>query len=66
MNSPYISKLTTLALELTNGDQEYAQAWLNTPMDLFNGKTPLEYTVDEKSFEDVETLIGRLCHGVFT
>lgn len=48
------------------GDEAATRTWLRTPMDLLGGNTPLEHAETEMGARDVEDLIGRLCHGVFS
>lgn len=59
-------ELNILALELMNGNQYEASRWMDSPINILNGKTPREYTVDKKSLEDVIDLVGRIRHGIFS
>jgi putative toxin-antitoxin system antitoxin component (TIGR02293 family) len=52
--------------ELFGGDELGAQRWLNTPDDLFEGRTPFEYAETEPGAQYVMQIIGRLEHGVYS
>ena len=54
------------ALELFEGDRSQALAWLSSPKKEFEDQTPLEYSRTEVGAREVEDLIGRLEHGVFS
>lgn len=43
-----------------------AAKWLNSPAFAFNGETPLDYADTEIGAREVEALIGRIEHGVFS
>ncbi|MCV6615446.1 MAG: DUF2384 domain-containing protein [Cellvibrionaceae bacterium] len=60
------AQLKDQALALMQGDDDAAINWLKTPLDLFEGETPLERASTEYGARDVEDLIGRLRHGVFS
>ncbi|WP_163834948.1 type II RES/Xre toxin-antitoxin system antitoxin [Spartinivicinus ruber] len=47
-------------------DDEKAKNWLKTPEPLFGGNTPLEHARTEFGAKEVEDLIGRIRHGVFS
>lgn len=47
------------------GDENLERRWLQTPRELFRGKTPLEMTQTEAGFREVEALLLRVEHGVF-
>jgi len=46
--------------------QEKAAKWLGSRAFAFNGETPLDYADTEIGAREVEGLIGRLEHGVFS
>jgi hypothetical protein len=50
-----------LAVELFEGDQDAAQVWLSTPAKALGGLSPMQ-----AKKTDVEDLIRRLEHGVYT
>ena len=54
------------ALELFEGDRRQTLAWLSSPKKEFEDQTPLEYSRTEVGAREVEDLIGRLEHGVFS
>lgn len=54
------------ALGLFEGDVKAAVAWLTTPKKVFGGRNPLAYARTELGAREVEALIGRLEHGVFS
>jgi putative toxin-antitoxin system antitoxin component (TIGR02293 family) len=61
-----VSAVYEKALELFEGDGKAALSWLNTPKRMFNAQTPLAYSRTELGAREVENLIGRLEHGVFS
>lgn len=48
------------------GSRERASAWLSRPALAFGGETPLDYSDTETGAREVEALIGRIEHGVFS
>jgi len=61
-----ISRLLALAFELFEGNEVMAVKWFTSPKRLFAGLTPLEMSATEVGSREVENLIGRLEHGVFS
>lgn len=61
-----ISRLLALAFELFEGNEVMAVKWFTSPKRLFGGLTPLEMSATEVGSREVENLIGRLEHGVFS
>jgi putative toxin-antitoxin system antitoxin component (TIGR02293 family) len=59
----YIWRVT---LELFEGDAATARAWLGRPQRGLGGRVPLGLLRTELGARQVEDLIGRLEHGVFT
>jgi putative toxin-antitoxin system antitoxin component (TIGR02293 family) len=53
-------------LDLFEGDRSSARAWLSTPKKALAGETPLHFARTEIGAREVEALIGRLEHGVFS
>ena len=43
-----------------------AAEWRNSPAFAFNGETPLDYADTEIGAREVEALVGRIEHGVFS
>jgi putative toxin-antitoxin system antitoxin component (TIGR02293 family) len=60
------ARLVALATNLFNGDEDEAMRWLKSPAYAFKGETPLEHATTEFGAHEVETLIGRLEHGIPT
>lgn len=60
------SRLFARAQDLFDGDQEAARGWLTKPQRALGGATPLEIAKTEVGAREVEQIIGRLEHGVFT
>jgi putative toxin-antitoxin system antitoxin component (TIGR02293 family) len=61
-----LARLTALATDLFEGDRAAAAEWLSTPAEVFAGETPLSRSRTTAGARDVEDLIGRLEHGVFS
>jgi putative toxin-antitoxin system antitoxin component (TIGR02293 family) len=57
-----IIALATVVLE----DEHNARDWLRRPLTILGGKTPLELTNTEPGAREVEHVLGRLEHGVFS
>jgi putative toxin-antitoxin system antitoxin component (TIGR02293 family) len=51
---------------LFEGDAAAARTWLLTPQRGLGGEAPLDFAATEVGAREVERLIGRLEHGVFT
>lgn len=60
------ARLFRLAAELHDGDEDAARAWLRKPARALDGETPLEHAETEAGAREVEQLLGRLEHGVYT
>jgi putative toxin-antitoxin system antitoxin component (TIGR02293 family) len=60
------ARLLRRATELYDGDEGAARAWLRKPAPALGGETPLDYAQTEAGGREVEALIGRLEHGVYT
>jgi putative toxin-antitoxin system antitoxin component (TIGR02293 family) len=54
------------SVELFDGDIEAAVNWLTTPKKALNNEQPLLYSRTELGGREVENLIGRIEHGVFS
>jgi putative toxin-antitoxin system antitoxin component (TIGR02293 family) len=54
------------AFGLFDGDRKQAVEWLLQPKKALNGETPLAYCRTSLGAREVENLIGRLEHGVFS
>lgn len=60
-----IAALYDRAVEVL-GNSERARAWFKGPKKALGGKTPLQYSDTEPGAREVENLLGRLEHGVFS
>jgi putative toxin-antitoxin system antitoxin component (TIGR02293 family) len=60
------SRLFSQAIDLFEGDLEAAKAWLSAPQRALGGSTPLRMARTGVGVREVERLIGRLEHGVFS
>jgi putative toxin-antitoxin system antitoxin component (TIGR02293 family) len=54
------------AVKLFEGDVDAARTWLQSPARAFGGDTPLAVAETEIGAREVEDLVGRLEHGVFS
>src|SRR5712692_2528173 len=61
-----ISSIFEKAVNLFAGDLEAAVRWLTTPKKALGNRLPLAYSRTELGARQVENLIGRLEHGVFS
>lgn len=60
-----IAALFDRAVEVL-GDREAAKSWFKVPKKALGGKTPLEFADTEPGAREVDSLLGRLEHGVFS
>ena len=61
-----VSRLLTQAVELFEGDKDKALRWFMQSNRALGKLTPLEMAGTETGAREVENLIGRLEHGVFS
>jgi putative toxin-antitoxin system antitoxin component (TIGR02293 family) len=61
-----ISTVIEKSVELFEGDVPAAMSWLTSPKGALGNHSPLKYSRTEIGAREVENLIGRLEHGVFT
>jgi len=61
-----VSRLLAQAVELFEGDKEKAFRWFVQSNRALGGLAPLEMAATETGAREVESLIGRLEHGVFS
>ena len=54
------------AVDLFEGDVPAAVNWLTTPRKALGDRPPLSYARTEPGAREVENLIGRLEHGIFS
>ena len=60
------SRVFGKALELFDGDTDAARYWLGNPHPALGGAVPMSVAKSDLGAREVEDLIGRLEHGVFT
>ena len=60
------SRLFARSKDLFDGDEQAARLWLMSPNRALGGAVPLEIAKTEVGAREVENIIGRLEHGVFT
>ncbi|MEO7079414.1 MAG: antitoxin Xre/MbcA/ParS toxin-binding domain-containing protein [Rhodococcus sp. (in: high G+C Gram-positive bacteria)] len=60
------SRIVARAIELFEGSTESAQRWLTSPVGALGGRTPIEFASTGVGAIEVESLIGRLAHGIPT
>jgi len=48
------------------GDRETAKQWFKSPKKALGGKSPLEYADSEIGAREVEDILGRIEHGIFS
>jgi len=61
-----LARIFTEAVDLMQGNESEAKVWLNSAQEILGGETPLERSSTEVGAREVETLIGRIRHGVFS
>ena len=61
-----VSRLLAQTFELFEGNTEAGMRWFQSPNRALNGQSPIETAATETGTREVENLIGRLEHGVFT
>ena len=61
-----VARLIAKAHDLMLGDGAAARRWLRDPHALLEGESPLERACTEVGGREVEQLIGRLRHGIFS
>jgi putative toxin-antitoxin system antitoxin component (TIGR02293 family) len=61
-----ISTIFDKTVDLFEGNVQSAVSWLTAPKKALGGESPLRYSRTEIGAREVENLIGRLEHGVFS
>ncbi len=61
-----VAQLFDAAVAMMYDDTQAALAWLRTPLEILGNEAPLEHAATELGARDVEDLIGRIRHGVFS
>lgn len=59
-------RICVLTEEMFQGDRQAAKRWLKNPAYAFKAESPLERASTEAGAQEVETLIGRIQHGIPT
>ena len=54
------------AIALFDGDRKAALEWLGSPLRALGGESPLDVATTDLGARQVENLIGRLEHGVYS
>ena len=60
------ARIVSQTLRLFEGNADAANRWLKTSQPALGGSTPIEYAQTEIGAREVEALITRLEHGVFS
>lgn len=61
-----VSRLLAQIFELFEGNTEAGLRWFQSPNRALAGQSPIEIAATETGAREVESLIGRLEHGIFT
>ncbi len=61
-----VANLFEKCVDLFEGDVKASVNWLTSPKKALNGQTPLLYARTELGAREVEDLIGRLDHGIYS
>lgn len=48
------------------GSPERARTWMKEPLPVLGGQSPLDYADTEPGAREVERVLGRIAHGVFS
>ncbi len=60
------ARIKEAALDMMQGDNSAAIKWLHSPLELLSNESPLDHANTEMGARDVEDLITRIRHGVFS
>lgn len=61
-----VARLVALVHDMMLGNGKAASRWLRDPHDLLEGESPLERASTEVGSREVEQVIGRIRHGIFS
>jgi putative toxin-antitoxin system antitoxin component (TIGR02293 family) len=61
-----LANLFEKTLRLFEGNVAEAQQWLRLPKKALGGESPLDFSTTELGAREVENLVGRIEHGVFS
>ncbi len=60
------ARLLEQAIAMMEGDEAAALRWLKTPLPILGGESPLAHARTEAGGREVELLMGRIEHGVYS
>ncbi len=60
------ARLLEQAIGMMEGDEDAALRWLKTPLPILGGESPLAHARTEAGGREVELLMGRIEHGVYS
>ena len=61
-----MARMVSTAIDLFGGNAQEARAWLTEPALAFGGAAPIDVARTETGAREVENLIGRIRHGIFS
>ncbi|MFT7405691.1 antitoxin Xre/MbcA/ParS toxin-binding domain-containing protein [Zhongshania sp.] len=61
-----LAKLRAAAIEMMSGNESAAINWLNEPKEVLGGESPIIHAATARGAREVQDLIGRIRHGVFS
>lgn len=61
-----VARLIDAAFLLMEGDEKAAIQWVKSPLGILGNESPLQHSDTEIGAREVEDLIGRIRHGVFS
>ena len=61
-----VARLVSMVHEMMGDNEAAARQWLREPHELLDGESPLERASTEVGGREVEQVVGRLTHGVFS
>ena len=61
-----LDRLFDLTVQLFDGDRDRAREWFTKPRPALGNESPLQFAETEIGAREVENLIGRLEHGIYT
>ncbi|HWE84292.1 MAG TPA: antitoxin Xre/MbcA/ParS toxin-binding domain-containing protein [Terracidiphilus sp.] len=61
-----VARLFEKAVALFDGDGDGARQWMHQPKQALAGQRPIDYARTEIGAREVENLLGRIEHGVFS
>ncbi len=64
--SDHRQRVFAKALELFEGDRDAASEWMLSPLPALGGETPIDIARTEAGARQVENLVGRIEHGVYS